>query len=84
MYELISQEKQITAPVSPFPTARMCQALSVNRTDYYRWLSQAGTGNGALELRDQIQRIALEMPAYGYRRITHELRRQSIVVNHKL
>lgn len=83
MYELISQENQITAPVSPLPTARMCQALSVNRADYYRWLNKAGTGNGDMELRDQIQRIALEMPAYGYRRITHELRRQGMVANHK-
>ncbi|MCH8836315.1 MAG: transposase [Candidatus Marinimicrobia bacterium] len=36
-----------------------------------------------MELCDQIQRIALEMPAYGYRRITHELRRQGMAVNHK-
>jgi transposase InsO family protein len=83
MYELISQEKQITAPVSPLSMARMCRALSVNRADYYRWLRKAGTGHGEMELRDQIQRIALEMPAYGYRRITHELGRRGIVVNHK-
>ncbi|MCH7938947.1 MAG: IS3 family transposase [Candidatus Marinimicrobia bacterium] len=83
MYELISPEKQIAAPVSPLPTARMCRALSVNRADFYHWLRKAGTGNGELQLRDQIQRIAPGMPAYGYRRITHELRRCGIVVNHK-
>ncbi|MCH7851404.1 MAG: hypothetical protein IIC41_01315 [Candidatus Marinimicrobia bacterium] len=75
MYELISPEKQIAAPVSPLPTARMCRTLSVNRADFYHWLRKAGTGNGELQLRDQIQRIAPGMPAYGYRRITHELRR---------
>jgi len=34
-------------------------------------------------LRHQIQEIALEMPRYGYRRITRELLRQRVKVNHK-
>jgi putative transposase len=34
-------------------------------------------------LRDAIQKIALEMPAYGYRRITEELRGQGWAVNGK-
>lgn len=34
-------------------------------------------------LRDAIQRIALEMPCYGYRTITRELRRRGLVANHK-
>lgn len=36
-----------------------------------------------LELRDEIQSIALEWSAYGYRRITAELRRRGVIVNHK-
>lgn len=36
-----------------------------------------------MELRDAIQKIALEMPAYGYRRVTAQLRRQGWAVNHK-
>lgn len=36
-----------------------------------------------MELRDAIQKQALEMPAYGYRRITAALRRAGWVVNHK-
>jgi transposase InsO family protein len=35
------------------------------------------------DLRDEIQRIALEMPSYGYRRITEELRRRGHLVNAK-
>ena len=54
MYELISREKQITAPVSPLSLVRMCQALSVNRADYYRWVRHAGTVDGDMELRHQI------------------------------
>jgi transposase InsO family protein len=36
-----------------------------------------------VELRDQIQKIALAWPAYGSRRITAELRRRGWVVNRK-
>ena len=47
-----------------------------------------GTGTAsatplALSLRDAIQRIALEWPAYGRRRITKELRRRGWTVNQK-
>jgi transposase InsO family protein len=36
-----------------------------------------------VELRDQVQRVALEWPAYGSRRITAELRRGGLSVNRK-
>jgi transposase InsO family protein len=36
-----------------------------------------------MELRDHIQRIAVEHRHYGYRRVTAELRRQGRAVNHK-
>lgn len=36
-----------------------------------------------MNLRDAIQKIAVEMPAYGHRRITAELRRGDWVVNRK-
>ncbi len=34
-------------------------------------------------MRDQMQKVALESPAYGYRRITWELRNRGFAVNHK-
>jgi putative transposase len=34
-------------------------------------------------LRDALQRIALEFPSYGWRRVTAELRRRKWAVNHK-
>jgi putative transposase len=37
-----------------------------------------------VELRDAIQKVALEKPTYGYRRITAELHRSGRIVNHKL
>jgi putative transposase len=36
-----------------------------------------------MELRDQMQKVALESPAYGYRRITSELQQRGFAVNHK-
>lgn len=36
-----------------------------------------------LALRDAIERIVLEFPGYGYRRVTAELHRQQWEVNHK-
>jgi transposase InsO family protein len=38
---------------------------------------------GDIELRDEIQRIALEFPCYGWPRMTAELRRRGWRVNHK-
>lgn len=35
------------------------------------------------DLRDRVEFIALEFPGYGYRRITHQLRREGLIVNHK-
>ena len=35
------------------------------------------------DLQDHIERIALEFPRYGYRRITRQLKREGVTVNHK-
>jgi transposase InsO family protein len=37
----------------------------------------------AMELAERIEQIALDYPSYGYRRITAELHRQGLKVNHK-
>ena len=36
-----------------------------------------------MEVRDEMQKVALESPAYGYRRITAELQQRGFEVNHK-
>jgi len=65
------------------PVTRLCAVLSVSRRGYYRW-RQRITAHDAMELRDALQRIALDYPFYGYRRITHELFRScGLLVNHK-
>jgi putative transposase len=55
----------------------------VSRAGYYRHLKPRIGSDEEMRLRDTIQKIALQMPAYGYRRVTAELRRRSWAVNHK-
>lgn len=55
----------------------------MSRSGYYRFIKPAQERAEEMELRDAIQKIAVEMPAYGYRRITAQLRRDNRVVNHK-
>lgn len=66
------------------PIARMCDLAQLDRRTYYRLKGRAEMGPDHIELRDHIQRIALEWPSYGYRRVTHELSRQGVVANNKL
>jgi transposase InsO family protein len=62
---------------------RLCQAAGVSRAGYYRFLLRAEAQPADMELRSEIQRIALEWPAYGYRRVQAELQRQGWSINHK-
>lgn len=62
---------------------QMCETFEVSRSDYYRMPKEAAGSDGDLELREKIQTVALEMSAYGYRRITAELRRRGVIANHK-
>jgi len=56
----------------------------VSRSSFYRFDPERKVGAGRdMELRDAIQRIALEWPSYGRPRITAELRRQGWTVNPK-
>ena len=80
MVQLVAAAQQ--APRA-LPVTRLCQALPLSRATYYRWRAAEPVREQALELRAQIQQIALEMPAYGYRRITVELQRRGLLVNHK-
>ena len=63
---------------------RMMKLGRVSRSSFYRFNAQATPGTDRdMDLRDAIQRIALEMPSYGRRRITAELRRRGWTVNPK-
>jgi transposase InsO family protein len=61
----------------------LCALTGASRATYYRSRQRRPASAAAMEVRDEMQRIALEFPAYGYRRITAELRRRNVEVNHK-
>jgi putative transposase len=61
----------------------MCKLLSCSRSSYYRNRKKKDPGGSDLELRSQIQQIALQWPCYGYRRVRAELQRQGVDVNRK-
>jgi putative transposase len=61
----------------------MCELGQVSRAGWYRQQADAQSADRDLELRDEIQKIALEWPAYGSRRITAELKRRGRTVNRK-
>ena len=64
--------------------ARMMELGQVSRPGFYRFDEEAPGGpDPDMELRDAIQRIALEWPSYGRPRITRELRRRGWTVNPK-
>ena len=63
---------------------RMCQLAQVSRAGFYRSLQGGAPPQEDMEVRSAIQRIAVEhRRRYGYRRITAELRRRGMLVNHK-
>ncbi len=61
----------------------MCALAKVSRAGFYRFPSAGSGGHAEAELRDALQRIALEFPSYGWPRMTEELKRRGWAVNHK-
>jgi putative transposase len=62
----------------------MCALAGVSRAGYYRHFQASAPRQEEACVRDAIQRIALANRfSYGYRRITWQLRREGLVVNHK-
>ncbi len=59
-----------------------CQAFGLPRASYYRLLQEPNAKTDD-PLRPQVRQVALDWSCYGYRRITHELKRQGVMANHK-
>jgi len=82
--------QQLRHEIAERPTAERAlrslgEAVGLSRSTISRQLhsSVSAAADNQLELRAQIQQVALEMRSYGYRPITKELHRRGVVVNHK-
>ena len=62
---------------------RLCELFGVSRSWYYERSSRPESTAEETALREQIERLILEFGGYGYRRVTHALAREGMVVNHK-
>ncbi len=63
---------------------RMCHLAQVSRAGFYRSLQEQVPVEEDMEVRSAIQQIATQhRRRYGYRRVSAELRRKGMLVNHK-
>ncbi len=73
------------------PVERACALLGLNRGSHYRRAgasdAECTTSNrpkeSSLSLRAAVERVVLEFPGYGYRRVTKHLQREGWQVNRK-
>jgi len=70
---MISEAKEAHAATSE---RELCRLFEVSRSWYYERPSLEEKAQRDIELRDAIERIVLEFPGYGYRRVTKELYRR--------
>jgi len=83
--ELLRKEL-LERPTAERALKSLGEAVGLSRSTIARRLRAPSfaTTRNELELRAQIQSVALEMRSYGYRPITKELHRRGIIINHKL
>lgn len=62
---------------------RLCDVVGTGRTWYYTHPSSEAVAARDPALRHAIERLVLDFPGYGYRRVTKALQRDGWTVNHK-
>lgn len=67
------------------PISDATRLLGVSKSGYYKWLRKSCSDSiqAEIKIRDELQKIAIEFPRYGYRRMTIELNNRGYHVNHK-
>ena len=60
-----------------------CETLGIHKSVYYAWQKRVPSVSSEGTIRQNMHSIAQEFPGYGYRRITVELHRRKMAVNHK-
>ena len=82
----ISQKRKANRALNPISVDRATRLLGVSRSGFYKWLGQSKNEpvkGEDIVVRNELQKVAVEFPAYGYRRITAELKNRGYTVNHK-
>jgi transposase InsO family protein len=74
---------ELLATVPGLSVRQLCRLLGISRSWWYERAQSRDPDAVAIALRDAIERIVLEFPGYGYRRVTHELHRTGWHVNAK-
>lgn len=77
---MIAEAKEGSSGISE---RELCRVFGVSRSWYRGRPSPEEKAAQDVALRDAIERIVLEFPGYGYRRVTKELHRRGWAVNHK-
>jgi len=68
---------------SSLNTRNICATLEVSKSSFYRWKNNVLTPDKNEPILTEIRLIATEFSRYGYRRVTKELHRRNVIVNHK-
>ncbi|MFH1695189.1 MAG: IS3 family transposase [Candidatus Micrarchaeota archaeon] len=76
LYDIVKQEKTVQPN-------RTCRMLDIPVTSYKYWINHKKTKTFNQKLLKEIQRIIIEFPGYGYRRVTKSLP-EELRVNHKV
>ena len=77
IYRVIDQSSEALA------VQRLCQLTRIPRSSYYRHRKPPAVSDSLDPVCPEVHRICEEYPRYGYRRVTHELRRRGYRANHK-
>ncbi len=81
--EMTRERPQGEPDTNPARIAHLIETARLSRASYYRWLEPKLAERDDADLRDWIQRLALQRRYEGYRRLTKRLRDQGLVVNAK-
>ena len=69
------------------PISNAIRTLNVGKSGYYEWLQKPDSDPDSvrveMRIKDEMQKIAIEFPRYGYRRMTIDLHNRGYHVNHK-
>lgn len=78
----------ISDSLDSIPVKRAAELFEVSRSGFYKWFQRSiGQDDGLnldVQIREEIQNIAIEFPGYGYRRITIELQNRDYSVKEKI